>query len=163
MNIAKINYNCIENGPGIRHSVFVSGCPFRCKGCHNQEAWDYSYGEEYTLPLEKAFLDKCDVPYMKGITVLGGEPLCPENYDTVLSLVKAFKNRFPEKTVWVYTGYLYEDLADKEIMDYIDVLVDGPFVLDKRDLRLKFRGSSNQRIIDIKKTRESGETCLLDL
>lgn len=163
MNIASVNYNSIENGPGIRHAVFVSGCPFHCQGCHNREAWDYSFGEKYTGELCREILDRSDSPYIAGLTLLGGEPLCPENYGDILELARAFRERFPNKSIWCYTGYLYEEVMDKEIMEYIDVLVDGPFVLDQRDLRLKFKGSANQRIIDVAESRKTGKVCLLDV
>lgn len=160
MNYGKINKTDIANGTGVRVSLFVSGCRNHCKGCFQPETWNFEYGKFYT-PLTKREIIKALAPeYISGLTVLGGDPLEPENYGAVLYLCKQVKELYPEKTIWLYTGYLYEVYAYSELMEYIDVLVDGKFIEELKDVSLKFRGSSNQRIIDVKKTRELGEVVL---
>ena len=156
MKYGRINKTDIANGPGVRVSLFVSGCRNRCKGCFNPEAWDFNYGKEFTLNTLIEIDTALEPDYIAGLTILGGDPFEPENIETVTALCKimAYENRL--KSIWIYTGYLYEDLKDLEIMDYIDVLVDGPFIESLKDISLKFRGSTNQRIIDIPATRRSG-------
>lgn len=160
MYYGKINKTDIANGTGVRVSLFVSGCRNHCKGCFQPETWNFNYGEKFdvntVLDIDYALLPE----YISGLTILGGDPLEPENYPHVLSLCKFIKVRHPEKTIWLYTGYLYEVYAYSELMEYIDVLVDGKFIEELKDISLKFRGSSNQRIIDVKKTRELGEVVL---
>lgn len=159
MNYGNIIYNDIANGTGVRTSLFVSGCRNNCPGCFNKEAQDFSYGEPFTYDIEKNIFDSVDNEYIAGITILGGEPLDPENANFLLPMIKRFRERFgSDKTIWVYTGYQYEELlnlditdARRQILAYIDVLVDGRFEMDKRDITLKFRGSSNQRIIELNK------------
>ena len=156
MNYGRINYTDIANGPGVRVSLFVSGCRNRCKGCFNPETWDFNYGEEFTL---KSFIDidnALDPDHIDGLTILGGDPMEPENIEIVTALCESVKTSHPDKSIWVYTGYLYEDIRGLEIMRYIDVLVDGPFIEELKDISLQFRGSSNQRIIDVRATRRSG-------
>lgn len=168
MNYAEIKYYDIANGPGVRTSLFVSGCTHRCKGCFNKIAWDFRYGRNFTADIYDEIIRSCEPDYIAGLTLLGGEPMEPENQSAVLDMIKGFKTRFPNKTIWCYSGYTYEELTSdkscrantelvKEILEHIDVLVDGEFVQDKHDITLRFCGSSNQRIIDIKKTLENGE------
>lgn len=156
MNYAKIKPVDVANGTGVRVSVFVSGCPHHCKGCFNQELWDYAAGEEYNLKVASDILNLCGEPYITGLSLLGGEPLDPHNLQHLTVLAYSFKRRFPNKTIWCYTGYRFEEVRYLPIMEFIDVLVDGKFVEELKDPRLKFRGSSNQRIIDVKKSLESG-------
>lgn len=163
--------NCdIANGPGIRVSLFVSGCTHHCKGCFNQVAWDFDYGQPFTQETVDAILQMLEPPYVKGITLLGGEPFEPENQPAIVELLRQMKAKFPEKTVWAFTGYLFDQdiLAGRlgpweitrEYIGYLDVLVDGRFVLEKKDLNLRFRGSSNQRIIDVPASIKKGEIVL---
>lgn len=162
MNYAAIKNCDIANGPGVRISLFVSGCTHHCKGCFNSEAWDFEYGQPFTQQTIDELLEMLKPDYVKGLTILGGEPFEPENQPAVLELLRQMKARFPEKTVWAFTGYLLDrdilsgTLGPQEItmeyLSYVDVLVDGPFVLEKKDLMLRFRGSSNQRIIDVPAT-----------
>lgn len=159
MNYAKIEPMSIVDGTGCRVSLFVSGCRNHCKGCFNEVTWDFNYGEPFTEIEENEILEACDKEYISGLTLLGGEPLEPENQKGILNLVLKFKERFPEKNIWMYTGYVLEkDLLPGQrkhvdgvtglILDAVDTLVDGPFILAERNLSLKFRGSNNQRILD---------------
>lgn len=154
MNFAKIKSVDVANGEGVRVSLFVSGCGHHCKGCFNSELWDYNAGQDFTTKDLVDIINLCSKSYISGISLLGGEPLDPRNVAVVTSVVKFFKGHFPNKTVWCYTGFKFEDVYNLEIMKYIDVLVDGEFVEELKDPRLKFRGSSNQRIIDVKKTMQ---------
>lgn len=162
MRYADIKECDVANGTGVRTSLFVSGCTHRCEGCFNEIAWDFQYGEEFTKEVEERVLSCCQKSYISGLTLLGGEPMEPQNQRALLSLVKRFKERYPDKTIWCYTGYTYEtDLAAEdgkarceatpELLKCIDVLVDGRFIQDQCDLRLKFRGSKNQRVLMIQK------------
>ena len=158
MRYGRINKTDIANGPGVRVSLFVSGCRNWCKGCFQPETWDFNYGKEWKYVTDTLdLLYSLEPDYISGFTILGGDPMEPENIKTVTRLCRQVKKYFPDKTIWIYTGYLYEDLKDLEIMDYIDVLVDGPFIESKKDISLQYRGSSNQRIIDIPATRKAGE------
>ena len=159
-NYAKINKYDIANGPGVRVSVFFSGCEHYCKGCFNSEAWDFEYGERFTYETIDEIIEAMKPSYIKGLTVLGGEPMHNNNAYALLKLCEAVKNKYPDKTIWVYTGYTYEELEEMNIFahtkllnQFIDVLVDGRFIEDLKDITLRFKGSSNQRIIDIKATR----------
>lgn len=156
MNYASINKADVANGPGVRVSLFVSGCRHHCPGCFNQIAWDFGYGAEFTKNTVDEIMEALSHDYISGITVLGGEPFEPENLSTVKVLCQEIKERYPDKSIWVYTGLQYEDVEETSAMKYVDVLVDGPFVQSLKDLTLSFRGSKNQRIIDVRKTRESG-------
>lgn len=156
MNYGKIKPVDIANGLGVRVSLFVSGCPHHCKGCFNPELWDYGAGEVYSSDTILQILDLCSPSYIAGLSLLGGEPLDPKNVQYVSLLCHAFKKKFPNKTIWCYTGYRWECIKQLHILKYIDVLVDGQFVESLKDPRLKFRGSSNQRIIDVKKSLNSG-------
>lgn len=168
MNYATIKKNDVANGPGIRVSLFVSGCRHGCRDCFNREAWAFDYGAELSSAVEDEILDACRMPYIDGLSILGGEPFEPENQAGVLSLLLRFRERFPEKSVWCYTGFDFgqELMSERsrahtpytqKLLENIDYLVDGRFEAEKRDLNLRFRGSSNQRIIDIKATFEQGD------
>lgn len=160
MRYGKINKTDIANGTGVRVSLFVSGCRNRCKGCFNPETWSFDYGEDFTFSTLVEILDALESDYISGLSILGGDPFEPENIETVTILCENVRRLYPDKTIWVYTGYLYEDLKDLEIMKYIDVLVDGRFVEAQKNLMLKFRGSDNQRVIDVQASRASGSTTL---
>lgn len=165
MNYANIKYIDTADGPGVRVSLFVSGCEIHCDGCFNKIAWDFDYGKPFTEIEENEILEACDKEYISGLTILGGEPFSPENQKVIVELIKKFKEKFPKKTLWMYTGYVLDkDLLPGQrkyvegvtglILDSIDVLVDGPFILAERNLSLKFRGSNNQRILDKEKIKE---------
>lgn len=170
MNYATIKKVDVANGPGIRVSLFVSGCMHHCKGCFNPETWNYCYGSPFTKETEDEILMALKPDYIKGLSLLGGEPLDPANQLSVLSLVLRFKSMYPEKTLWCYTGYTFESdiltgkLGNQEalalLLKNIDVLVDGEFVIELKNPNLRFRGSSNQRLIDVKASLERGETVL---
>ncbi len=171
MNYAVIKKFDIANGPGVRVSLFVSGCRHKCKNCFNSEAWNFGYGEEFTKDTLDELLDAVSKDYIEGFSLLGGEPFEPENQDGILEILKAIKQNFPTKTVWCYTGFLFDSqlldgkVGNKdtvlEILKNIDVLVDGKFVEELKSLDLLFRGSSNQRIIDVKESLKQGETIWL--
>lgn len=159
MNYANIKYIDSADGDGIRVSLFVSGCRNHCNGCFNEVTWDFGYGKPFTEIEENEILEYCGKSYISGLTILGGEPFEEENQPTVLELIRKYKDRYPDKTLWMYTGYILDkDLVKggrkhvegvtSEILRQVDMLVDGPFVLAKRDFTLKFRGSSNQRLLD---------------
>lgn len=156
MNYAKIKPVDVANGLGVRVSLFVSGCSHHCKGCFNAELWNYAAGEEFNHDVIIRILNLCDPDHISGLSLLGGEPLDPKNLPMVHLLCSAFKRYYPHKTIWCYTGYDWEDVKHLSIMNYIDVLVDGKFVQELADPRLRFRGSSNQRITDVQKSMESG-------
>ena len=160
MNYAQLRHYDVANGPGVRASIFVSGCKFNCKGCFNKEAQDFNYGNIYTKEVENKFMEYVLDDNVKGISILGGEPLMQTMDDSLLNLLKRIKKE-SNKEIWMWTGFVYEtailDEKRKEILDYIDVLVDGQFVESKKVLNLKFRGSTNQRIIDLNKTRLTGK------
>ena len=162
MNYALIRENDIANGPGVRTSLFVSGCRHRCKGCFNPETWNFSYGTPFTDNTINEILELSDRSFITGLTLLGGEPFEPENQADLVMLVKKFKQQYPEKSIWCYTGFSFEkELLPKsqkglenvyDLLSNIDVLVDGKFVEELKDSSLLFRGSSNQNIIDVKKS-----------
>ncbi len=166
MNYAAIKKTDVANGPGIRVSLFVSGCTHACKGCFNSEAWDFAYGKLFTEDTENEILKALESDYIRGFSVLGGEPMEPRNRGTVLGLLRKIRESYPEKSIWCYTGYDYEkdllrwsaegDMTVTELLDLIDVLVDGEFVEEKKNLRLAFRGSENQRLIDVKAAKKAG-------
>ena len=165
MNYADIKYCDVANGEGVRVSLFVSGCTHHCKGCFNAEAWDFSYGKPFTEGTEQEILTALSADYITGLSLLGGEPFEPENRPALTEFLKTVKKEFPEKSVWCYTGFEFEGLNDdsaREMLGYIDVLVDGKFIEEKKSPALIFRGSSNQRIIDIKKTLEAGNVVWLE-
>ena len=149
MNYSAIYQTSLADGNGWRTVLFVSGCNHKCKDCHNKEAWDPKHGKKFTSKT-KEFLFSCIKDNIDGLTLSGGDPLYSENIDEVTQLCKEFKERFPNKTIWLYTGSTYENCTSLEIMNYIDVMVDGEFKVNLKDTTLAFRGSSNQRIIDVK-------------
>lgn len=160
MNYAAVKKTDIANGPGVRVSLFVSGCRRHCKGCFNSETWDFNYGNLFGKSTMNEILEALDKEYIEGFSILGGEPFENENKETVYNVIRTVKEKFPQKTIWCYSGFCFEELAEssRNILELIDVLVDGAFVEEKKNLRLKFRGSENQRIIDVKKSLEKGET-----
>ena len=154
MNYCGINSWDVANGPGIRVSLFVSGCRRGCKGCFNPETWNFNYGQKFTWETLHEIARLLSHPNVSGLSILGGDPFEPENREWVETLCAYVKHNLPDKSIWVWTGYLWEDVEDLPVMKYIDILVDGRFEEDKKDLRLQWRGSSNQRIIDVKKSLE---------
>ena len=170
MNYAAIKDCDIANGPGVRITLFVSGCNHHCKGCFNQEAWDFDYGQPFTQETIDTIIRMMKPGYIKGLTLLGGEPFDPRNQGAVVELLRQVKKVYPQKTVWAFSGYLFDrdilsgTLGDwnvtREYLSYLDVLVDGPFVEAKKDQMLRFRGSSNQRLIDVPKSLAAGEVIL---
>ena len=167
MNYADIKQYDVANGIGVRVSLFVSGCTHHCKECFNKEAWDFDYGKPFTDKEADDIISYLKPDYVAGLSLLGGEPLEPVNQEGLLPLLRRVHNEYPNKTVWCYTGYLFdrdilgrmcrESDVTKEILSYIDILVDGEFVLERKNLKVNFRGSDNQRIIDVKKSLETGE------
>ena len=159
----------IANGPGTRVSLFVSGCTHHCKGCFNEEAWDFSYGKPFTKETEDEIIHDLEPDYMAGITLLGGEPMEPVNQRVLVNLLKRIRKELPDKTVWIYTGYLYDvDLIPggkvyteytDQMLDCIDTLVDGEFIEAEKDLTLEFRGSRNQRILHLNEIRQNAKKC----
>ena len=170
MNFASVKKHDVANGPGVRVSLFVSGCTHRCKGCFNAEAWDFSYGSPFTEETAREVLSALAPEYIAGLSLLGGEPFEPCNQRALLPLLRAFRSRYPQKNVWCYTGYTMDtDLAaggrahcevTEEMLSLLDVLVDGEFIEEQKDLKLRFRGSANQRIIDVARSRAAGEVRL---
>ena len=166
MNYATIKNCDIANGPGVRVSLFVSGCTHRCPGCFNEVAWDFDYGEPFTQETIDSILKMMAPNHIKGLTLLGGEPFDPRNQPAIVELLRQVKARYPEKSIWAFSGYLFDKdilagkLGDWEItreyLSYLDVLVDGPFVMAKKNLSLRFRGSENQRLIDVPASLASG-------
>ncbi len=152
----------ISDGPGVRVSIFLQGCEFHCKNCFNSETWDFNKGNLFTDNTIDTILDIAKEDYIKGLSILGGEPLHPNNILGTIKLAKKFKEVYPNKNIWIWTGYLYENIINKEILKYADVIVDGQYVDELHDFRLKYRGSSNQRVIDIKKTIKNNKVCLYD-
>lgn len=155
MNYGTIKPLDIANGPGCRVSLFVSGCRNRCKGCFQPETWDFSYGEKFDGVALQKVLEMLANPHVAGLSILGGDPFEPENRDAVLAICRAVRDRFGDtRTIWVWTGYDFIDdgLVDLAVMEFIDVLVDGRFVEEERDLSLFYRGSRNQRVIDVQKS-----------
>lgn len=174
MNYATIKWTDIANGEGVRISLFVSGCTHRCKNCFNEVAWDFSYGAPFNAEIEDKILKEMNSDYIAGITLLGGEPLEPQNQKALLPFVRKVKARYPNKSVWCYTGFVFDEKTGalretqkntedtKALIALCDVLVDGAYVEELKDIRLKFRGSSNQRVIDVKKSLSEGK-CVLYL
>ena len=170
MNYATIKNCDIANGPGVRVSLFVSGCTHRCPGCFNEIAWDFDYGTPFTEETIKTILNMLHPDYIRGLTLLGGEPFEPQNQGPVVELLRKIKQEMPQKSIWAFSGYLFDKdilsgrLGDWEItreyLSYLDVLVDGPFVLAKKNLSLRFRGSENQRLIDVPASLASGQVVL---
>lgn len=166
MNYAKINKCDIANGIGIRVTLFVSGCTHACPGCFNKEAWDFKFGEPFTADIEAELIELLKPDYIAGLTLLGGEPMEPSNQRALLPFLKRVKEKYPEKSIWCFSGYTLEELqgdsrgrceVTDELLSLIDVLVDGEFKEDLKDISLRFKGSANQRLIDLKKTLAIGE------
>lgn len=167
MNYATIKNCDIANGPGVRVSLFVSGCTHHCPGCFNEIAWDFEYGEPFTQDTIDMLLDMLKPDYIKGLTLLGGEPFEPQNQGPIVELLRQVKQMYPKKSIWAFSGYLFDrdilsgKLGDweitKEYLSYLDVLVDGPFIESKKNLSLRFCGSENQRLIDMPASLASGE------
>ena len=170
MNYATIKSRDIANGPGVRVSLFVSGCTHRCPGCFNQEAWDFNDGQPFDQTVIDRILRDLDADYVTGLTLLGGEPFEPQNQGPIVELLRQVKAKYPDKSIWAFSGYLFDGdilsgrLGDPEVtreyLSYLDVLVDGPFVAARKNLTLRFRGSDNQRLIDVPASLKSGTVVL---
>ncbi len=167
MNYAEIKNCDIANGPGVRVSLFVSGCTHRCPGCFNEVAWDFGYGEPFTQETIDRILAMLRPDYIRGLTLLGGEPFEPQNQGAIVELLRQIKKELPQKSIWAFSGYLFDrdilsgKLGDtSEYLSYLDVLVDGPFIEAKKNLSLRFRGSENQRLIDVPKSLAEGTIVL---
>ena len=170
MNYATIKPRDIANGPGVRVSLFVSGCTHRCPGCFNQEAWDFDYGQPFDQSTIDEILEDLAPDYVKGLTLLGGEPFDPRNQSAIVELLRQMRAKYPNKSIWAFSGYLFDRdllpgrLCDPEItreyLSYLDVLVDGPFIQSRKNLTLRFRGSDNQRLIDVPASLKRGEVVL---
>ncbi len=173
MNYGRIFYNDVANGVGCRTALFVSGCRHHCRGCFNPETWDFSYGEPFTEEIADRIIESLQPEWIDGLTILGGEPMEPENQPEILSLLTRVRSEAPDSTVWIYSGYTFEELISpshpechtedtSNILSLTDILVDGEFVLEKKDISLPFRGSSNQRILDIPASLREGKACRRD-
>ena len=170
MNYAEIKFCDIANGKGCRTVLFVSGCRNACKGCFQPQTWDFLYGREFDETVQEEILKSLKPEYIQGLTLLGGEPFEPENQEALVPFMRKMKAAYPDKDVWAYTGYIYDrDLVEggfkhtkdtEELLSMIDVLVDGPYIEEKKDITLKFRGSANQRVIDLRATEAGGNICL---
>ena len=170
MNYANIKFNDIANGEGVRVSLFVSGCTHHCKNCFNPETWDFSYGRPFTKEVEDKIIKALEPDHIDGLTLLGGEPMEPSNQQALLPFIKQVKEKYPNKTIWCYSGYLFDRdlLGDsrahapwtRELLDYIDILIDGEFVEELKDVSLRFKGSSNQRVIDVQKSLKTNDIVL---
>lgn len=174
MHVGEVMTADVANGEGMRVSVFVSGCRNHCKGCFQPQTWDFNYGREYTPEIEQFIIDELSKSYYDGITILGGDPMEPENQEPVLRLLRRIKKELPDKNVWAYTGYVYDrdlvpggkrfvDGVTRELLESIDILIYGRFVEELKNLMLNFRGSGNQRIIKMKETLETGKVVLSEL
>ena len=161
MRYNKIRKMDISNGPGVRVSIFMQGCTFHCKNCFNPETHDFMGGYEFTHDTIEQVLSLCENEHVEGLSILGGEPMHPVNIEGTTALAKEFKKRFPQKNLWVWSGFLFDrDLKDKEVLNYVDVLVDGQYVDELRDPRLKYNGSSNQRVIKVPESLKQGKIVL---
>ncbi len=171
MKFGQVYYNDVANGVGCRTALFVSGCTHHCKGCFNEVTWDFNYGEDYTKEVEDEIIESLKPGYIDGLTILGGEPMEIVNQKEIRPLLKRIKKEVPKATIWIYSGYTWEELTDKNnkrchgedteaILGMLDVLVDGEFLEEQKNLMLRFRGSSNQRVIDVPATLEAGKIVL---
>ena len=170
MNYATIKPRDIANGPGVRVSLFVSGCTHRCPGCFNEEAWDFDYGQPFDQSTIDEILELLQPDYVQGLTLLGGEPFDPRNQPAIVELLRKIKAKYPHKSIWAFSGYLFDRdilpgrLGDptitREYLSYLDVLVDGPFIQSRKNLTLRFRGSDNQRLIDVPESLSRGEVVI---
>lgn len=173
MNYGEIKKTDIANGPGVRVSLFVSGCTHHCKGCFNPETWDFDYGNPFTEDTQEQIFELLAPEYISGLTVLGGEPFEPQNQRVLAPFLEETRKRHPQKNIWCYTGYLLDEELWKgsparcevtdEMLSYLDVLVDGEFMQEEKDVSLRFRGSRNQRLIDVPKSLNQGKVCLYKL
>lgn len=174
MYFGNIKKNDIANGPGIRVSLFVSGCRIHCKNCFNKVTWDFNYGKEFTKEVEESILEELKSPFITGLTILGGEPFEKENQQGLYPFIRRVRNEYPNKSIWMFSGYIFDkDIYPKDgkshtdvtlsILSLIDVLVDGPFMEEKKNICLNFRGSTNQRIIDVKETLKKKSIVLHEL
>ena len=161
MNYSSIRQLDIANGPGCRVSIFVSGCEHRCKNCFNPETWNFSYGKAFTDQTLEALLELLKPEHISGLSILGGEPLHPQNREGVLDIVRKVKSVYPSKSIWIWTGYLWEEVSSFLIGSVVDVVVDGQFIEELKDLRLKYRGSSNQRVIDVNSSTLTNPSLLI--
>ncbi len=171
MNYGEIKKNDIANGIGVRVSLFVSGCTHRCKNCFNQQTWDFNYGKPFTEETENEIINALSPEWVDGLTVLGGEPFEPSNQKALLPFIKKVRQKLPDKTIWFYSGYTYEELRGKsrarcevtdEILSLTDILVDGEFVEELKNISLQFRGSENQRIIDVPASIQKNKIIIKD-
>lgn len=163
MRYNKIRKMDISDGPGVRVSIFMQGCSFHCENCFNPETHDFKGGKEFTDETIETVLELCNKEHIAGLSILGGEPMHPKNIEGTLKLAKKFKERYPDKTIWSWTGFLFDrDLKDKEVMRYIDVLIDGQYVESLHDFTLKWRGSSNQRVIDVQASLKKNKVVILE-
>ena len=171
MNYATIKPIDVANGPGVRVSLFVSGCTHHCKGCFNSEAWDFNYGKPFETQAEEEIFSALSPDYIEGFSLLGGEPFEPQNQEVLLPFLRRLKEKFPNKSIWCYSGYSFEDIiagnvGDKltavSMLSLIDILIDGEFIEEQKDLHLRFRGSANQRIIDVKKSLRADKIVFWD-
>ena len=163
MRYNKIRKMDIADGPGVRVSIFMQGCHFHCKNCFNAETWDFEGGKEFTDETINRVLELCENPNISGLSILGGEPMNPENIDGTTKLAKMFKQKFPDKTLWAWSGYLFDKhLKDKEVCKYLDVIVDGQFIDELKNPTLKWCGSENQRVIDVQKSIKQGKVILFE-
>ncbi len=173
MNYATLKKRDVANGVGVRVSLFVSGCTHRCKGCFNEETWDFNFGEVFDKTVEDRIISFLAPDYIRGLTVLGGEPMEKVNQRALLPFIKRVLETYPDKDIWFYSGYVFDTEltgegravceVTEELLSYIDVLVDGEFIEEQKNLRLRFRGSENQRIIDVRASLSSGKTVLYEL
>ncbi|MBP3801887.1 MAG: anaerobic ribonucleoside-triphosphate reductase activating protein [Clostridia bacterium] len=163
MRYNKIRKMDISDGPGVRVSIFMQGCAFHCKNCFNPETWDFEKGKEFTDETIERVLELCGNENITGLSILGGEPMHPTNIEGTTKLAKAFKQKYPEKTLWAWSGFLFDKwVKDKEVAKYLDVLIDGQYVDELRNPMLKWKGSSNQRVIDVQKSLKKGEVVLYE-
>ncbi len=172
MHYATIKWTDIANGEGVRISLFVSGCTHRCKNCFNEIAWDFAYGEPFTKEVEERILRELASPFISGLSLLGGEPLEPQNQEALYPFIQRVKALYPQKSIWCYTGFVWDEktgtltathkntAVTQALIALFDVLVDGPFIEECKDIRLKFRGSSNQRVIDVQKSLQAQQIVL---
>ena len=162
MKYNKIRKMDIANGPGVRVSIFLQGCSFHCDNCFNPETWDFDKGLEFDDKVIDEIIELCGKSHIQGLSILGGEPMHPKNIKGTIQLAKRFKETYPDKNIWSWSGFLFDQIKDREVFNYIDVLVDGQFDEELRNPNLKWRGSSNQRVIDVKKTIKKGDIVLYE-
>lgn len=162
MNYLSMTKAEVANGYNIRVVLWVSGCEHKCKNCHNPESWDCNSGKPFTEVEFNKLINELSLPYYDGLTLTGGDPLHPKNINDVEKIVIKIKELYPDKTIWCYTGYMYEEIADLNILNYIDVLIDGEYIEELRDITLAFKGSSNQKVIDVQKSLKENKIILYE-